>query len=69
MPLITLTVKGAHCKSCGILISDELKDMGAKKISVKVDEKSQIAKVSCETDLSKKKIADAIKELGDYKVV
>ena len=67
MAKINLTVKGMHCKSCKMLVEDALQELGAKDISVTVDEKKQIGKVSCDF-ADKTKIIAAIENEG-YNVV
>ncbi len=56
----TLKVKKMHCKSCKILIEEALQDIGAKDISISVDEKKQVGTVSfSHPDLEKAKGAIA----------
>ena len=62
-----LEVKGMHCKSCAMIVTDILQENGAKNISVNLDEKKQVGKVSFEFSGDKKKVVDAI-EKEDYKV-
>lgn len=63
----TLKVKGMHCKSCKMLVEEALQDIGAKNISISVDEKKQEGKVEAE-HADRKKIIAAIEKEG-YKVV
>ena len=65
MPKHVLTVKGMHCKSCVMLVTDALAEIGASNVSIALDEKKQEAVVSFEGD--KAKAVAAIKEAG-YKV-
>ncbi|MFA4887084.1 MAG: heavy metal-associated domain-containing protein [Candidatus Nanoarchaeia archaeon] len=48
-----LIVKGMHCKSCVMLITDALEENGIKKVKISLDEKKQIGKVSFEGDKEK----------------
>lgn len=64
---ITLTVKGMHCKSCKMLIEDELEDLGAENVNVSVDETTQTGTVRCEYP-DKDVVVKAIQELGEYTV-
>ena len=58
----SLKVKGMHCKSCEILISDALQDIGVKS---KVDSKKGAAEVEFdENKISIDKIKDVIKKEG-----
>lgn len=67
MSKITLKVKKMHCKSCKMIVEEALSDIGAKDISVTVDEKKQIGTVSfSHIELSMAK--EAIKKEG-YEVV
>lgn len=66
MKKLQLTVEGMHCKSCGMVIEDNLKEVGVDKVSVSPDDK----KVSVEFDEKKvdlRKIKQAIEKEG-YKV-
>lgn len=65
MPKHVLKVKGMHCKSCVMLVTDALAEIGASNVSIVLDEKKQEAVVSFEGD--KTKAVAAIKESG-YKV-
>ena len=66
MERIKLNVEGMHCKSCVALVKDDLEELGAKNIDIKLDEKTKRAVVSCEYD-SKEKVVEIIKKNG-YKV-
>ncbi len=61
-----LTVKGMHCGSCKIIVSEALAELGAKNIKISIDEKKQIGKVLFDFKDEKKAIA-AIKKEG-YKI-
>jgi copper chaperone len=67
MKKINIKIKGMHCKSCEMLIKDELEELGAKEIGI--DYKT--GKVSLTFDESKLKldtIKTAIKKLR-YEVI
>lgn len=64
---IRLTVKGMHCKSCKMLIEEELEDIGAQNIHVTVDEAKQTGVVMCEHE-DKDAVVSAITSLGEYDV-
>jgi len=64
---LTLTVSGMHCKSCVIIVEEVLADLGAKNITVNLNEKTQQAHVSCSSDKSIEDIKNAIEQEG-YKV-
>jgi copper chaperone CopZ len=64
--MINLNVKGMHCHSCKILITDVLEEIGATKIKITVDEKQKVGKVSFEHP-DKKKVISAIEAEG-YKI-
>lgn len=64
----TLTVKGMHCNSCRILVSEALEESGAKDVSVKLDEKKQVGLVTLTSNLSKDKLKQIVQAQGDYKV-
>ena len=60
-------VEGIHCKSCEMLISDVLEDLGVKK--TKVDKDKGIVTVHFdEENLTSNQIRDVI-EAEDYKVM
>ena len=67
MPKHTLNVKGMHCNSCKIIVEEALQDIGAKNISIAINENKQEGKVSAEYK-DKKKIIAAIEKEG-YKVM
>ena len=60
-----LNVTGMHCKRCSLLLTGVLEDLGASNISIKLNEKIQIGKVSFDGD-KKKAILEIEKE--GYKV-
>lgn len=56
-------IKGMHCKSCEILIEDELlKVQGVKKVSV--SHKTGIANIDCDCELDSKEISRAVESAG-----
>ncbi len=59
---IELKVTGMHCKSCEMLISDELKDIGAK--NVKISFKTNEATFDIDSVVSEDKILTAVKNAG-----
>jgi len=62
MKKTTIKIKGMHCKSCEMLISDALEDLGVKS---KVDSQKGIAVVEFdEKEVSEKKIKKIIKNEG-----
>ncbi len=65
--MITLTVKGMHCKSCVMLITDALEERGVSNIKIDLDEKKQIGKLTCEFNADKKELVKIIEKEG-YKV-
>ncbi len=68
MTKIELNIEGVHCKSCKMVIEDNLQELGATDIHVTVNEKKQTGTVSCEYDKDKIDIINVIKKEG-YKVV
>lgn len=68
MSRIKLVVKGMHCKSCKMLIEDELEEIGATEIKITVDEASKQGSVECETDKTKDEIIKLIESQGEYSV-
>ncbi|MBS3136951.1 heavy-metal-associated domain-containing protein [Candidatus Woesearchaeota archaeon] len=65
---IQLTIDGMHCKSCKMLVTDALINLGAKNIKIDLDEKKQVAQLSLEyNDKDKIDIINAIRNEG-YKV-
>ncbi len=64
----TLTVKGMHCNSCKLLITEALEDSGAKNVSVSLDEKKQVGTVTVDSPLTKTELKKLIEKEGDYKV-
>jgi len=49
----TLTIKGMHCKSCIVLLTDALNDAGMTTVSISLDEKKQIGTARFEGDKGK----------------
>lgn len=63
MNKITLHIKGMHCRSCEILIENELKNIfGVKKVSV--NHKTGTANIFYRNKLDQKAIEDAINKAG-----
>lgn len=63
MKKINLTIKGMHCKSCEMLIKDELADLGTKECNI--DSKTGKAVIVFdESKLNLNKIKFAIKSHG-----
>ena len=63
MAKISLRIKGMHCRSCKMLVEEALQDIGAKDISITIDEKKQIGTASFfHNDTAKAK--EAIKKEG-----
>ena len=62
-----LIVKGMHCKSCKMLVTDALEENGAKNIVIELNEKKQVGKVSFE-NLEIEKAIELIKKEG-YEIV
>lgn len=67
MTKFQFTVKGMHCKSCSMIVTENLQDLGAKDVSIKLDEKKQIAQVSFDFSGKKEDAVHAIEKEG-YKV-
>ena len=61
-------VKGMHCKSCMMLITDAMDDLGVKVISSNLDEKAKTGTLIIEGNIDKKKIKEAIESEGEYEV-
>lgn len=68
MTKINLNIEGVHCNSCKMIIEDNLQELGAKNITVAVDEKKQTGTVACEYSGDKLDVVAAIKKEG-YKVL
>ena len=59
-----LTVKGMHCKSCVMLVTDALQELGAKDISIDLNEKKQVAKITLDYAGRKEDVVKAITAEG-----
>ena len=68
MTKIQLNIEGVHCKSCKMIIEDNLQELGAKSVKVTVDEKTQKGTVACDYVGDKLDVVNAIKKEG-YKVL
>ncbi|MDP3728925.1 MAG: heavy-metal-associated domain-containing protein [bacterium] len=66
MKKLNLKVEGMHCKSCEVLIKEELEDAGATDVQVSASKGTVIATVD-EKKLTEKKVQEIIKKEG-YKV-
>lgn len=65
---IKFNIEGVHCKSCKMIIENNLQELGAKNIHVTVDEKTQKGTVACDYEGEKMNVINAIKKEG-YKVL
>ncbi len=68
MVKIQLNIEGVHCKSCKMIIEDNLQEIGATNIIVNVNETTRTGTVSCDYDGDFSDIVNAIKKDG-YKVL
>ena len=59
-----LKVKGMHCKSCTVLVTDALTELGASNVSIKLDEKKQEAVVTFDFEGDKKQAIAMIEKEG-----
>jgi len=66
MAEIKLKITGMHCKSCSMLISDALEDLGVKKSKIDADSGKAMIEFD-ENKVTAEKIKQAIKEEG-YKI-
>lgn len=66
MKNLNLKVEGMHCKSCEILIKDELEEAGAKEVQVSASRGTVSASID-EKKLSEAKVKQLIEKEG-YKV-
>jgi copper chaperone len=66
MKELHLKVEGMHCKSCEILITEELQDAGAKEVKVSAS-KGTVSATIDEKKLSEAKVKQLIEKEG-YKV-
>lgn len=64
MTKIQLNVEGVHCKSCKMVIENNLEERGATNIHVVVDEKKQTGTVACDYTGNQIDIINAIKKEG-----
>jgi len=67
MTKYNFNVKGMHCNSCKVIIKENLEELGATNISISLDEKKKLGKVSFEYSGDKSKIVNAIEKEG-YKI-
>ena len=68
MAKIQLNVEGMHCKSCKMIVEDNLQEIGATNIAVTVNEKTKTGTVSCDYNGDQMHVINAIKKEG-YKVL
>jgi copper chaperone CopZ len=61
-----LMVAGMHCNGCRALVTDALEELGAKNVSVKLNEKG-LSEVSFVSDAPMEKLVKAIEKEG-YRV-
>ena len=66
MKKLTLKVEGMHCKSCEVLLTEELEEAGAQDIHVSASKGTVIANID-EKKLSEAKVKQIIEKEG-YKV-
>ena len=66
MKQLNLKVEGMHCKSCEVIITEELEEAGAKDVKVSFS-KGTVAATIDEKNLSEKKVKQMIEKEG-YKV-
>lgn len=62
-------IKGVHCKSCKMLITDVLEDEGVKILKFDENLDAQNAKIKIESKLSPEQIMEFIRSAGEYEVV
>jgi copper chaperone CopZ len=60
----TLIIHGPHCKSCVMLITDALTDLGVTNIKLTLDEKAKKASLVCDYAGKKEDIIATIKKEG-----
>lgn len=66
MKKLSLKVEGMHCKSCEVLIKEELEDAGAKDVLVSASKGTVIASID-EKTITEKKVKQIIEKEG-YKL-
>ena len=59
-----LTIQGMHCKSCTMLITDALEEMGASDVKIDLDEKKQVGKASFEYAGTRESAVQVIEKEG-----
>ena len=64
----TLTVKGMHCKSCKMLLTEVLGELGVTNLHFDLDEKKQVGILTCDYPGDPKEIKESIQASGDYQV-
>jgi copper chaperone CopZ len=58
------TITGPHCKSCIMLITDALTELGVTDIKTKLDEKAKKATLACTYAGKRDDIINAIRKEG-----
>lgn len=66
MKKLSLKVEGMHCKSCEVLLTDELQEAGAKDIQVSASKGTLLATID-EKKLTESQVKKIIEKEG-YKV-
>ncbi len=66
MKKLSLKVEGMHCKSCEVLVKEELEDAGATDVQVSVNKGTVVATID-EKKISETKVRQIIEKEG-YKV-
>ena len=64
MNTFKFTISGMHCKSCVVLITDSLEELGAKQIKLIFDEKKQLGKLELEYSGNIQEIKKTIEKEG-----
>ena len=62
--MITLNIKGMHCKSCVALVTEALEEIGASAIKIRLDEKKQEAALTCNYKGNTKDLIKTIEKEG-----
>jgi copper chaperone CopZ len=68
MTEVKFYIKGTHCKSCKMLITDVLEDLGVTIKSFDMDEGKKESNLVVDTDIESQKIIDMIQSEGEYTV-
>lgn len=62
-----LHVQGMHCKSCKMLVEDELEEIGATDVTITLVDGKNRGTVRCNHE-DKQRVINAIQSAGDYTV-